>query len=134
MNLNPKTKNENFDLNNVCVIFYKHQLKIKTFHFQTKFYGSHKASDSYLTKFEKKFDRFMECAQGISDYGRITLTHIDISCETLTDDNIRDDLTYLVNKIRTDIYPQIQFQTDLTNILDDMIGDIHNFIYLLSFK
>lgn len=133
--MSQKSQVANLDLNDMINLFYKHQLKIKTFHFQTKIYGAHKASDWYLKKFEKNFDKFMEVAQGIEEnFGKLSLQIIDVKCETLTDDNIADDLTHFIHKILTDIYPKIKQYTCLTTILDEMLGNIHQFKYLLTFK
>src|SRR5271170_3763321 len=50
--------------------FFRHQIYIKMFHFQTKKYGAHKASDSYLEKFSANMDRFVETMQGVT--GQVT--------------------------------------------------------------
>lgn len=121
-------------LTDVILLFFKHQLKIKMYHFQTKLYGSHKTADAYLEKFENNLDKFMEVAQGISEYGKLSTKSISIVFDTLTDDNISTDLTAFIGKFMTDVYPQIKKYPDLTTIADEIVADIHQFIYLLTFK
>lgn len=123
---------DNF-INQLVIVFYKHQLKIKTFHFQTKLYYRHKAADSYLTEFLKQFDKFTEIAIGYGIH-KLSLQKIDIQCDTLTDENIINDLSSFTDKIINDFYPKIKSYPDLVNIITDMIANINQFKYLLNFK
>ena|ERR1044071_2565975 len=123
---------DNF-INQLVIIFYKHQIKMKTFHFQTKFYSRHKATDSYLKKFLKQFDKFTEIVIGYGIH-KLSLQKIDIQCDTLTDENIIEDLSSFTDKIINDFYPKIKSYPDLVNIITDMIANINQFKYLLNFK
>ena len=96
---------------NIIKIFFQHQLEIKMYHFQTKLYGAHKASDMYHGGFLEKMDKFLEAAQGIA--GQTKLQTVDLKFKTL------DDM--IINK-------------DLLAIRDEMIADANQFKYLLLFK
>ena len=121
-------------LTTIISLFYKHQLKIKTYHFQTKLYGAHKTSDKYLKKFRNNLDRFIKVAQDIPEFGRLGTQIIDVNFETLADANIAEDLHNFIAKITCDIYPKITKYSDLTTIMDEIIADTHQFIYLLQFR
>ncbi len=121
-------------MGDILSLFYKHQLKINTYHFQTEYYGHHVASDEYLKKFRNNLDRFMEVAQGKTSYGKISITSVDISFDTISSKNIGYDLEDFITKIRSDIYPAIIEHADLTNIMDEIIADVNQFKYLLGFK
>ena len=110
--------------------FTKHQIMMKLFHFQTKAYGGHKTSDSYLSKFLENMDKFMEVAQGI--YGRVDLKHFDICGNVISDSSITHCLTSF-GKYLESMTDRIKC-TDLLNIRDEMLGEVNQFKYLLTFK
>lgn len=114
----------------LCLSF-NHQLQMKMYHFQTLEYGAHKAVDSYLSKFTDNLDKFMEVAQGI--FGKFKIKYLDIKFETLNDQNIVENLNKFINILRNcDQF--INTYTELTNIRDEMVGDINQLKYLLTFK
>jgi len=112
-------------------IFFEHQIQIKMFHFQTKTYGSHKASDEYLNKVNATFDQLMEVAQGI--FGRFTTSQISIKVVMVDDNNIGECLDKFINVImKTSVC--YKDRTDLTNIRDEIVANANQFKYLLTFK
>lgn len=112
-------------------IFFRHQIVIKMFHFQTKYYGAHKASDTYLDKFNSNFDQFMEVAQG--RYGRITARNINLNVSTASDENIISELDDLINLL-SEMERNFANIKELLAIRDTMMADAQQFKYLLTFK
>lgn len=118
-------------VNDIVNLFFKHQLTIKMYHFQTKNYGAHKASDSYLEKFTANLDRFMEVAQGI--VGVIDTAEINIQFTRCQDDTIQsclDRFGKMLGKLN-EVLPDCP---DLLTIRDEMLADINQFKYLLKFE
>ena len=76
---------------NIIKIFFQHQLEIKMYHFQTKLYGAHKASDMYHGGFLEKMDKFLEAAQGIA--GQTKLQTVDLKFKTLDDKTVFEALS-----------------------------------------
>lgn len=126
-----KDKDHLNSLEKLVEFFFKHQLQVKMFHFQTKQYSAHKASDSYLEKFEKNMDQFSEVAQGI--FGRLRQKQISINFNTATDQTIVSILDDYVTNL-TKIEDYFGNLTELTTIRDQMIADTQQFKYLLTFK
>lgn len=117
-------------LNDLIIVFFKHQLILKMYHFQTNLYGAHKASDTYLDTFSDNLDKFFEIAQGI--YGKLNTKKIHFNFNTLNDSNIFNELNNFVdflNKIKNNIN-----NTDLLNIIDEMLGNVNQLKYLFTFK
>lgn len=108
-------------------VLFEHQLAVKMFHFQTTKYGAHKAADAYLITYEANLDRFMEVYQG--EYGTITDTRIDISFITKTDDTIDLHLQSMIDYLAS----MQNISVGLQNIRDEMISNIKQFMYLLTF-
>lgn len=133
---NKRTKKRNVPenlakLNKLCINMLNHQVAIKLYHFQTKRYGSHKASDSYLDKYMDLLDKFLEVAQGI--HGRITIEKYDITGETKNDENIFQHLDKYSDYLENDINDILANNTDLINIRDEIVGEINQLSYLLTF-
>lgn len=118
-------------LNSLTILFFQHQIQIKMFHFQTTAYGGHKAVDSYLEKFNDNFDRFMEAAQGI--FGRLTVSNVNISACTWNDDNIDKNLDGFIS-ILNSLTDVLSDNTDLIAIRDEMLADVNQLKYLLTFN
>ena len=95
---NNKNNKNVLDLNKIVQMFYQHQVLIKTLHFQTKYYGAHKALDSHLAEFTLLMDQFMEVAQGT--YGTINIKKIHISANTLADTSAKDYLQSFVSALK----------------------------------
>lgn len=117
-------------LNDLILVFFKHQFILKMYHFQTESYGAHKASDSYLDTFLDNLDKFFEIAQGI--YGKLTLKKVHFNFNTLNDSNINNELNSFIDFLER-MKKNIN-NSDLLNIIDEMLGNVNQFKYLLTFK
>lgn len=112
-------------------IFFKHQLQLKMFHFQTKTYGAHKASDAYLDKFADNLDRYIEVAQGA--FGRLNMKELDIKFTIVNDDTISTELDKFISTLKE--YDEFLIKhSELLNIRDEIVADAEQLKYLLTFK
>lgn len=109
--------------------FFEHQIIIKMYHFQTKKWGAHKASDKYLCKFGANLDHFLEVAQGIT--GRVDQKKISVTAKMATDgasiEKNLDTFIKLVNSARFKGHPELHA------IIDTMVADAQQLKYLLMF-
>lgn len=112
----------------LITVLFEHQLAVKMFHFQTMKYGGHKAADAYLITYTANLDRFMEVYQG--EYGTIKDTYISINFPTTTDSTIESHLNSMIVYLEN----MRNLSVGLQNIRDEMVSDIKQFIYLLSFE
>lgn len=111
--------------------FFDHQILVKMYHFQTKLFGAHKASDEYLAKFSLNMDRFMESAQGI--FGKVEMESFDTDIEMWSDSNIEKNLSKFAKKLR-DLDKMLGRHAGLLAIRDEMLADVEQFKYLLTFE
>jgi hypothetical protein len=122
----------------ITVRFLEMLLLIKLYHWKTTSYPTHKATDDLYTKFNLNMDSFVEVLLGKSGM-RTELTR-DKTIR-LTDLNSIDELkrsvvafkSYLVS-LNDNAAMKKMANTDLFNIRDTMLGDMNQFLYLLSFK
>jgi hypothetical protein len=107
--------------------------QIKLYHWQTRMYARHVATDSILEKLEKHIDSFVEIY--IGKYGRPRLTgkNAIISLQNVTEAGItrlvHASIKYLQGPLTKSLHA---IDTDLFNIRDEMIGELHQLLYLFT--
>ena len=109
-----------------------HQIVLKLFHFQTTTYGAHKASDAYLEKYASNMDRFLEVVQGI--YGKFTLKQYGLGGSSHTNENIGKHLNGMITYFKDNINDILGDHTELINIRDELLSEIEQLKYLLTFQ
>jgi len=107
-------------------VLFQHQLTIKMFHFQTAKYSAHKESDNYLVKYEKNLDRLMEVMQG---NGRLQNTTINLNFTLAGDLTIDQHLKDMMNYLNS-----VKMSEELNGIKEEMVSDIQQLRYLLTFN
>jgi hypothetical protein len=124
--------------NKITVIFFEMLLMIKLFHWKTHSYATHKATDELYSKFNEHMDKFIEVLLGKSN-SRIELTNekqislIDLNNQEQLIQKVDKFKSYLVS-LNTNKALSSMSNTDLLNIRDEILGDMNQFLYLLTFK
>lgn len=122
----------------ITVNFFEMLLLIKLFHWKTHSYATHKATDDLYSKFNEHMDKFIEVLLGKSGM------RIDLANKkqiSLYDLNNQEELVSKINSFKGYLVGltnnkamKIMSNTDLLNIRDEILGDMNQFLYLLSFK
>jgi len=122
----------------VTVIFFEMLLLVKLFHWKTHSYATHKATDELYSKFNDDIDKFIEVFLGktgtridLTNTKQITLHDLNDTKELIQ--KIEAFKSYLVNLTNHKAI-NLMTNTDLLNIRDEILGDMNQFLYLLSFK
>ena len=128
---------ENFQ-REISLLFFEILLMIKFFHWKTHSYATHKATDELYSSFNEHMDKFIEVLLGKSG-SRIHLIkpkYIKVedfeSTEKLKQ-RIENFKTYLVS-LTNHPTMRLMSNSDLLNIRDEILGDMNQFLYLLTFK
>ena len=122
----------------ITMMFLKMLLMIKLYHWKTYSYPTHKATDELYSKLNENMDHFIEVLLGKSGE-RIDLTKqksiplIDLSSQEGLKKQIQSFKGYLVSLNNNKAMKQMS-NTDLLNIRDEILGDLNQFLYLLTFK
>lgn len=109
--------------------------QIKLYHWQTRVYSRHIATDTILEKLDKSIDAYVEIY--IGKYGRPKLSgkNSTISVYNLTEAGavrlVNSAIRYLQGSLSKTLKPS---DTDLMSIRDDMIGDLNQLLYLFTLK
>ena len=123
-----QSSQEDVGVNEALTLFFTHQLTMKMFHFQTPSGFKHAAADNYMLKYTANFDRFMEAWQGAN--GRLRTKRLNFAVVTKTDESITDHLDSVVGYLSG----MNELPVDLSAIRDEMVADIHQLKYLLTFQ
>jgi hypothetical protein len=128
--------NQSFE-QEITVIFLETLLMIKLFHWKTNSYATHKATDEFYTKFNENMDRFIEVLLGKTN-SRINLMnkhHINLfdfnNVEGLKR-KIDEFKSYLVNLDNNGFMNKMS-NADLFTIRDEILADLNQLLYLLTF-
>jgi DNA-binding ferritin-like protein len=121
----------------ITIVFLEVLLMIKLYHWKTHSYATHKATDELYTKFNENMDRFIEVLLGKTS-SRISLTKqksirlMDFTNVDSLKQKINEFKTYLVN-LDTNAFMNKMSNADLFTIRDEIMADLNQFLYLLSF-
>lgn len=132
-----KSSSSNFH-KEITVTFLEMLLMVKLFHWKTMSYATHKATDELYTKLNSDIDSFVEVMLGKSG-SRIDLMSnrsiklVDLSSAESLKREIERFKSYLVN-LNQNKYLKQMSNSDLFNIRDTILGDLNQFLYLLTFK
>jgi DNA-binding ferritin-like protein len=126
----------------ITILFFEMLMTIKLYHWKTHSYASHKATDELYSKLNEHIDQFIEVLLG--KFGtRIDLTKqktirlMDVSKPDALKREIERYKHYLAhlenNKALQTKALQTMSNSDLFNIRDEILADLNQFLYLLSF-
>jgi hypothetical protein len=113
-------------------------MMVKLFHWKTHSYPTHKATDDLYSKLNENIDHFIEVLLGKTGV-RTDLTSqknirlMDLSSQEELKREVGSFKGYLV-ALNDNKGMQQMSNTDLYNIRDEILGDLNQFLYLLSFK
>jgi hypothetical protein len=115
--------------------FFHLRDQIKLYHWQTRVYSRHIATDKILEKLDEAIDSYVEVYSG--KYGRAKLTgkNATITVHNLTEAGavrlVNAAIKYLQGPITKTLKPS---DTDLMNIRDEMLSDLNQLLYLFTLK
>jgi hypothetical protein len=108
--------------------------QIKLYHWQTRVYARHIATDTILAKIETSIDSFVEIYIGKYGRPRITGSHAVITLQNLTEAGasrlIKAAIKHLQGPLTKSLQPAMD--SDLINLRDEMIADLNQLLYLFT--
>jgi hypothetical protein len=139
-NTTKRVKNTSFSSfqKEITIIFLEMLLMVKLFHWKTTSYATHKATDDLYSKLNANIDSFMEILFGKSGIRTDLMSNknirlVDLSSQESLKREIEEFKSYLVNLNNNSSMKKMS-NTDLYNIRDTILGDLNQFLYLLSFN
>ena len=107
--------------------FLSIQQNVRLYHWTTDIYTQHVVSGELYEKLDKLFDRFIETYQGQEN--RLTFKKITVESVSLK----LDDLLLQLEKYKKYLMT-LKLKEDLSNIRDEIVAEIHKYMFLLRLK
>jgi DNA-binding ferritin-like protein len=125
---------DNSKKSHIVRVFLELLNMVKIYHWKTHSFSQHKATDELYGKLNEHIDTFVEVLLG-KDQSRIHMVEKTID---LLDANNKTDFQARIFEYRAfltdlNIYFDQSRDSDLLNIRDEILGDINQFLYLLTF-
>jgi hypothetical protein len=122
----------------ITVVFLEMLLMVKLFHWKTTSYATHKATDELYTKLNANIDSFIEVLLGKTGFRTDLMSNKNIKLVDLSSsDSLKREVEifkdYLIS-LNDNASMKKMSNTDLYNIRDTILGDMNQFLYLLTFK
>lgn len=104
--------------------------QVKLYHWQTKEFARHKATDDLLVKLDANIDMFVETYMG--KYGRPSVSK-PIKLSNFSESAARSFVAGQRKFLSVDLPKQLKStDTDLLNIRDTILGDLNQVLYLFT--
>jgi DNA-binding ferritin-like protein len=118
----------------IVLTFLEFLNMIKLYHWKTRSYSQHKATDELYGRLNENIDKFVEVLLG-KDQSRIH--SMEKHLNLINTDNMTDIKAHVFEYrnflSEMNIYFDEKKDSDLLSIRDDLLADINQFLYLLSF-
>ena len=108
---------------------------IKVYHWKTRSYAQHKATDELYERLNENIDKFIEILLG-KDESRFKLIHETVRPIDMANKNDFKSRVYEYRKFLTDmnIYFDPIMDSDLLSLRDEILGNVNQFLYLMTFE
>ncbi len=111
-------------------------IAVRLFHWKTDSYATHKATDSLLETLNEIIDKYVETLLGkthikihMDNYNNLHIPNLENNAKL--EEYIKSIIEFLL-----EIHKKLDIEkdTDLLNMRDEIIGDLNKFLYLLRLK
>jgi len=113
--------------------FFNMREQIKLYHWQTKVYSRHKATDEVIESLDKSIDQYVEVYMG--KYGRMKMSTETgtVRIRNLTEKSIIGFIKNCINYLNNELVKKLkENDTDLVNIRDEMLAELNQLLYLFT--
>lgn len=123
---------------NIVLMFLQMLNTVKLYHWKTSSYAEHKATDELYTNLNLNIDSFVEIMLGktgerVNLTGKKTLPLLDYTNVNDFKKEVNKYKNYLI-QMNNDNNLNIKDNSDLMNVRDEILSNLNQFTYLLTFK
>ena len=113
--------------------FFTMREQIKLYHWQTISYARHKATDEVLKSLDENIDKYVEVYMGKYGRPKMTAKNSATKISNLSEKNIVKFIQGCITLLQTALVKKLKpSDTDLFNIRDEMMGELHQLLYLFT--
>ena len=115
--------------------FFMMREQIKLFHWQTKLYSRHKATDDVIKALDESIDKYVEVYMGKYGRPKMISRNNTIRVQNLSESSIvrfiKACIQHLIKELPKGLGPA---DTDLVNIRDEMLAELNQLLYLFTLR
>jgi hypothetical protein len=129
-------KKKSYSPQHIVTMFLQMLNTVKLYHWKTSNYAQHKATDELYTNLNSNIDTFVEVMLGKTG-SRVNLTgqkSIPLLDYTNVEDFKKEIARYKMFLTGMSADASLNANTDLMNIRDELLSNLNQFTYLLTFK
>jgi DNA-binding ferritin-like protein len=113
--------------------FFQMRDQIKLYHWQTKSYSRHKATDGVIDTLDEHIDKYVEVYMGKYGRPRLTARTNTVKLQNMSEASIVKFIKACINVLTNDLTKGLKpTDTDLFNLRDEMLAELDQLLYLFS--
>ena len=113
--------------------FFNMREQIKLYHWQTHSFAQHKATDELLDNLDKTIDEYVETYMGKYGRPRVGTRNHSIRLHNMNQTSILRFIKDCAKHLEGALVKGLKSNdTDLINLRDEMLGDLHKVLYLFT--
>ena len=113
--------------------FFNMRDQIKLYHWQTKSYSRHKATDGVIDALDEHIDKYVEVYMGKYGRPRLTARTNTVKLQNMSEATIVKFIKACINALTNDLPRGLKpTDTDLFNLRDEMLAELDQLLYLFS--
>ncbi len=113
--------------------FFTMREQIKLYHWQTKSYSRHKATDSVIDALDEHIDKYVEVYMGKYGRPKMTAKTNTVKVANLSEAKISVFIGQCIKALQSSLVKHLKpNDTDLFNLRDEMLGELHQLQYLFT--
>ena len=113
--------------------FFTMREQIKLYHWQTKNFSRHKATDGVIDALDENIDKYVEVYMGKYGRPRMTPKTNTVKVSNLSESSIVKFIKYCISYLQTELVKGLKpTDTDLVNLRDEMLAELNQLLYLFT--
>lgn len=115
--------------------FFTMREQIKLYHWQTKVYSRHKATDSVIAALDESIDKYVEVYMGKYGRPKMISRNNTVKVQNLSESTITRFIKGCIVHLEKDLVKKLKpVDTDLVNLRDEMLGELNQLLYLFTLR
>jgi DNA-binding ferritin-like protein len=113
--------------------FFNMREQIKIYHWQTHSFSQHKATDELIDALDKATDEYVEVYMGKYGRPKITSRNNTVRVQNMNEKSMIRFIQSCVDHLQGPLVKKLKpTDTDLFNLRDEILGDLHRVMYLFT--